>query len=400
MFFNSNYFSSLAVTKLLDLNPISALLARKHVDNALDCTLKQTSLFPDVVDESNNTQLLPLGLRPKQEITSKLQQVLEQHGTILQLPERPILLEARVHSKSISIKWEISDENLKVTNDRTQAFSLHCFADVPLKFKREKLQNFHNRRLLSVNSNSPGPSSHDSGYQDCSSADTMSQVSDGRLPLLPASMRTSSNHNVSLITMQQQLPDNGIKPESQGIFLEEVSNPSTPVKKPSVLKPQSVKLAQSTPAARASGALLKLPALLTKTTEDELESPSDSENDDAQLMSNASEALSGGTQDASHLLAPSNTITQTQATSSQTSSCSSSNSNISHCNEPNDNNGVSIGQCSKGYKFEEIYAGPNTNFTYSGIVGGATYYFRVRCCNAVGAGPWSDTFKCKITSRV
>ena len=362
--------------------------------------MKQTSLFPDVGDDSRNSiQLIPLGLRPKQEITSKLQQVLNQHGIILQLPERLLITEAKIHSKSITIRWEVPDQSLEVTDDRTRSFSLHCFADVPLKFKREKLQNFHNRRLLNVKSNSPGLSSHDSGYQDCGS-DTMSQTSNGRLPLIPPSMRSSSNQNVSILKQQQQLlPNNGTRSDSQGLL--EASNPSTPVMQQvrgqAVLKPQSVKLAQSTAAARASGALLKLPALLTKTTEDDSESPSDSETDDPQCMSNASEAMSAETEDTSHLIhvAPSNAIT---VNNSQSNSCSSSNSNIS--TEPANNDGVNIGQCNKGYKFEEIYAGPTNSFTYSGIVGGATYYFRVRCCNAVGEGPWSDTFKCKIPTGI
>ena len=48
----------------------------------------------------------------------------------------------------------------------------------------------------------------------------------------------------------------------------------------------------------------------------------------------------------------------------------------------------------KGFAFDEIYCGEDICFHYSGLLPGATYYFRVRCHNAAGWGPWSDTVKC------
>lgn len=58
---------------------------------------------------------------------------------------------------------------------------------------------------------------------------------------------------------------------------------------------------------------------------------------------------------------------------------------------------VNVGRYCHGYAFEEIYNGEKANFHYSGLVSGATYYFRVRCHNAAGWGPWSDTVKCMTT---
>lgn len=53
-----------------------------------------------------------------------------------------------------------------------------------------------------------------------------------------------------------------------------------------------------------------------------------------------------------------------------------------------------LGRFCQGYAFEEIYCGEDTSFQYSGLVAGASYFFRVQCHNAAGWGPWSDTVKC------
>ncbi len=63
-----------------------------------------------------------------------------------------------------------------------------------------------------------------------------------------------------------------------------------------------------------------------------------------------------------------------------------------------DNQFTNVGRFCKGFAFEEIYCGEKPSFHYSGLVTGATYYFRVRCHNAAGWGPWSDTVKCMTSS--
>lgn len=388
------------VTKFLDLNPVSALLSRKHLDSSLDSTLKQTTLFPGIGEEEKDgptdeqhVQTLPVGLGPKGELTLKLQQALNQHGVVLQLPERIQFVEVRIHSKSIFIQWEVPEQNLEVTFDRTRSYSLHCFADVPLKSKKDRLQTL-NRRILSINSSSPGLASHaDSGYQEGAS-DTASQNSDGKLPLIPPSLRTSSSHNVSLVIasppLASTLEESDSKPDTPNLSLAQKT-----------LKPQSIKLAQSTAAARASGALLKLPALLTKTNEDVPNTVEQQEEMDTLNFNNKTTHLGPLNKEKGlHLLSPPQTFIDNQ-TSSQTSSSSSSNTTLtdSHAEShstANNNMGTNIGLCHRGYAFEEIYSGQASNFTYSGIIPGATYYFRIRCCNAIGEGPWSDTYKCKI----
>ena len=53
--------------------------------------------------------------------------------------------------------------------------------------------------------------------------------------------------------------------------------------------------------------------------------------------------------------------------------------------------------CGFTINIEEIFCGGQLNFHYSGLVAGASYYFRVHCHNEAGWGPWSDTVKCMIT---
>lgn len=332
----------------MELNATSTLLSRKHIDSAIENVLKQTEKFSleDIdCDEKGGNQILPVGLRPKQELTSKLQQVLNQHGLVLQLPEQPVFVEVKIQfGKSINLQWELPDQkNQEVTSDGTRSFSLHCFADVPFKFKKDKFQSF-NRHLLQVKkTNSPGLST-DSGYQDGVS-DTTSLISDNKsstLPILPAPLRTNSNYNVSLITMQT--PDSKI--DENGTSKSSLN---------------SVKLAQSNQAAQ----MLNLPALITKSTQDDDE-------------------LSPQTQQSS------------QCSSSSTSESSLSDQSTFHSVY----DGINIGSFCEGYAFEEIYRGQKNKFCYSGIVPGATYYFRVHCRNNVGEGPWSDTYKCKINQSM
>ena len=58
---------------------------------------------------------------------------------------------------------------------------------------------------------------------------------------------------------------------------------------------------------------------------------------------------------------------------------------------------TNLGRLCGGFVFEEIFCGEQPNFHYSGLVAGVSYYFRVRCHNAAGWGPWSDTVKCMTT---
>jgi hypothetical protein len=343
------------LTRLLDINPISALLARKHVDSSIDDVLKQTDTFSDQSEDKNHSQIIPVGLRPQQELSSKLHQILNQHGIILQLPDQPVFKEVTIHlNKSIHLHWEIPNQtHLEVTSDGTRVFSLYCFADVPFKFKKDKFQNL-NRQLLHIKSaNSPA----DSGYQDTASDETTSQASDMKInqfPSIPASLRTCSSQNVSLVTM---LPSERIE----------------------------VKSTLTNQAAQA----LNLPLLKTKQLEDEDNTSLCSESDHDMYP------ISEGKYANPKSVPP---IEERTQSAESTSSSSSSTASSEAATPQSPLEGINIGSFCKGYAFEKIYSGQKNKFSYTGIVPGATYYFRVQCHNNVGTGPWSDTYKCKINS--
>ena len=180
------------------------------MDSVLNTVLKQTVSLPDdSIDGEDScthhvgTQLLPLGLRSKDEVSKRMSHILEQHGAILQLPEKPIFRHVKVLKDYIMIQWKLSEENSEVASDRTLSYSLQCFADVPFKFQKDKLFNF-NKRFQNVNHHSMTGLSPDSGYQD-EGSDRSSQASENRpslnLPSLPPTLH--SNNNVSLVALQE-----------------------------------------------------------------------------------------------------------------------------------------------------------------------------------------------------
>lgn len=200
--------------KLVELNPVSALLARKHMDRIIDTVLKQTATFPDEsTDEAGSVnrdngsldQLLPLGLscRPKQEVSQRMGQTLEQHGAILQLPGRPEIISVKILKDSIYIKWKLASENNELAaSDRTMSYSLQCFADVPFEFKKDKVFNFNKRFQNQVSVAGLTP---DSGFRD-EESERSSQASENRTagPSLPSLLPTlPSGNNVSLVALQE-----------------------------------------------------------------------------------------------------------------------------------------------------------------------------------------------------
>ena len=159
-----------------------------------------------------------------------------------------------------------------------------------------------------------------------------------------------------------------------------------------------------TQTAKTSGVLLNLPPLLKKVNEEgstindhnRTLSHSGSERD---LMSGSNiSGILGDTEDTPRQCPHTLGSNIEKCVSSQgTAELSSSSSSLSDKTMPDSmNNAINMGRYCKGYAFEEIYCGHDTSFTYSGIVTGATYYFRLRCHNAAGEGPWSDTYKCSV----
>ena len=196
--------------RLLELNPVSALLARKHVDSIFDTVLKHTASIPDESVDSKDdnrymhhvgTQLLPLGLRPKEEMSKRMSHILEQHGAILQLPEKPVFKHVKVVKDYILIQWKLNEDTTIVASDRTLSYSLQCFADVPFKFQKDRLFNFNKRFQNIIHPTTTGLSP-DSGFQDDRSERSSQTSGMGlNLPSLPPTIH--SNNNISLIALQE-----------------------------------------------------------------------------------------------------------------------------------------------------------------------------------------------------
>ena len=389
----------------MELNPISALLVSKHANLALDTVLKQSASFTSdqedndgnnfsISNHTSNTQLLPLGLRPRAELAQKLEQVLILQGAILQLPEMPTFTDIHIGTSSIFLTWRLEEENEEVASDSTLVFVLQCFADVPFKYKKEKLATF-NRRLVH---NTSALSPVDSGYQDGTS-DASSQTSEAKvstLPSIPDSLHNSRNV-ISLTTTQT--PDrNASDIQSLTHRSDTPVGSERPINQPAIgPKPATrqdlnhlfsnspVQTSQPTLAAKTSGALLNLPPLLTKTSEEGQTTVYNQSATEQDMVARSYHAKDGKLED--------RTANYNEA-DTQTSSDSSVSS--LHSNKLNQANAIKMDRFCKGFAFEEIYCGLNSSFTYSGVVAGATYYFRVRCRNAAGEGPWSDTYKCVI----
>ena len=44
--------------------------------------------------------------------------------------------------------------------------------------------------------------------------------------------------------------------------------------------------------------------------------------------------------------------------------------------------------------YQEAYSGADSRYTHGNLVPGGTYFYRVRCKNSAGWGPWSKVLKC------
>ncbi len=333
-------------------------------------------------------------------------QSVSQHGAILQLPPKPEFGDITMETSTIFLNWKVLDQSVGVSLDRTLTFSLHCYADIP--------RNSKNR--LSLTSGLAKTSTPESGFEEMSE---LSSESNNTFPSLPPSVRGS--RNISLLgppSIQGNNQDGVIKEEleDQAVPKEDIKLPALvlrptpsqglgslipdPIRLPkkkedSAALPQlvtsgtnSLKLGpigKAPPTATSGGGVLNLPPLM-------LDKP-------AHLGSLRSVNTSGVLADAEDENLNTNTVHKRRRQSFQrasqeesTSTSSSSMSITSTGSEVTDY--VDLGRYCEGYVFEEIYCGEDPSYLYSGTVSGASYYFKVRCHNAAGWGPWSDTIQC------
>lgn len=396
--------------QLLKLNPVTALLSRKHMDANFDRALKRTML---TIKQPTQPEL-PLSLLP--DVMSTINEALGQHGAILQLPPQPTFVNVSVTTNTISLKWEYPQEHSSdVTADRTLKYSLHCHADIPFKMKSKI--SFKRQFIGGGNLTTP-----ESGFVDYSGSSTEQS---SNFPSVSQSLLGS--RNISLIALgKADNPNTSIRPNDVATndrLLESVLNtgvtgptatdthhgkegkclprivpeslkPIADTKLPEVVKPGTRLQAKpglfppSLIPSSASAAKLNLPPL--RQTHQTL-----AESDQLSDSTTVSETLGDSEEphNSSFIPPTGKPIHRGATTNDDCSSDSSSNISESTSNASNPTF-TNVGRFCKGFVFDEIYCGENNSFLYSGLVPGATYYFRVHCHNAAGWGPWSDTVRC------
>ncbi len=397
------YLFIFIASKLLQLNPVSGLLSRRHMDLSFDRALKQTTVSPQFRVQPE----VPISLLP--DILPGLNQTLSQHGAILQLPPKPQFNGIQVAPNTISLEWEAQDRNTDVSSDRTLTFSLHCYGDIPYKLKRKLTFKKRLSKMITP----------ESGFES-----ELGSESKNTFPSLPPSLLGS--RNISLVTQTDKLSNSGgVKenddttdqakilyeepdgPDSDGLILKPVGSKNVPsllseaIRLPKKKEPKlpqfqiqsaNTSLNITNPVRLATvnssrggggGGVLNLPPLVISQS-DQIQ------QHEGSLHSVTTSGVFGDSEDDDHVdESDQQKVSQTDSTSSLSNSSTHEELKVTEHTE--------VGRFCQGYAFEEIYCGEDTGFQYSGLVAGASYFFRVRCHNAAGWGPWSNTVKCMTT---
>lgn len=351
----------IAVTRLQELSPITSLLASRHLEQVFATITMDTYHVPHQI---TNQAEVPLSLIPDH-VSPQVMQLLQQHGAVLQLPSCPTFTVVMVTSNNISLQWSLSDTE-DVTMDTTLTYSLEYHAKLPLTLTR--YNSSRKSYMASV----------ESGFDDAStnsSSDYKSSQWGGNVSMATA---TSTPHKGS---HDPEIPEhcNETRPIKPQHSLDTNKDTISPLLPAPVYLPTKV-----------GG----LPAIVTTATKHihqdntsvlnlpPLKSSAAAIPPAVDHVSNTTSGVFAGSEDS----VPMATRTQGGTPSSD------DDSNIS----THVSNYTSIGRHSNGIQFEEIYHGNATQYNYSSTVNGACYYFRLRCHNAAGWGPYSDIIKCTV----
>ena len=392
------------------------------MDLSFDRTLKQTAVGPQTCSIQPE---VPLSLLP--DLSQGLNHTLQQHGAVLELPPRPSFTDIQVTSSAISLQWEVVAEGTDVANDRTLTYSLHCFADVPFKMKAKL--SFKKRFVGTM-------VTPESGFEELSE---LSSESKNTFPSLPPS--SLGSRNISLVTLGDKSHDQNPTTKSAESSHDKLDSakskadkehggPTALVLQPAggktitSLLPEPIRLPQPTddtklpqlvihpvpgkaapqPTNQNSttavantqhvvSKVLNLPPLIVGSSSSKRGLDSDS-SERLSISTSGGGALGGDS--------PMSTLGEEEDRSHHHGSSSLCSDSSEEEEEEEVGGGFQrrvnafsdVGRFCHGYSFEEIYRGEQPSFQYSGMLAGASYYFRVCCHNASGWGPSSDTVKC------
>lgn len=403
---------------LLKLNPVAALLSRKHTDSSLEMALKQSTSTPTTRSQPE----VPLILHP--DIAKGMLEVLDRHGGILQLPPMPSFTEVKVTTNTIFLQWESSDQSGgSIASDRTVTFSLHCFAN--------QSQNVKNKLALQQMLKPAHNTTPESGFEEIMENPTGTSEHSVKFPPLLPSLVTEQR--VQLVADSSAFPKMMSSTNAKALPSQETElrpgerrNDKVPLKAGHVENSESnyavaskseaggmpaenldagIRKGNTLAGPKQTPMKLNLPPLIVSkplpnsnsgkggNLTEGTSSPAYSWADTA-LESVASDISESTTVPPTPSQGPPGEDGSTPDPSGDGKTSSTSSVDSRESISAHDSDYTNLGRYPKGYAYEEIYSGDKQSFHYSGLVPGAIYYFRVRSHNAAGWGPWSDTIKC------
>ena len=337
------------VAKLQGLSPITSLLASRHLEQVFTTIAMDTYHVPHQV---TNQPEVPLSLIP--DVSPQMTQLLQQHGAVLQLPSCPTFTVVTV-TGDISLQWSLSDTE-DVTMDTTINYSLEYHAKLPSMMTR-----YNSSRKSHM-------ASLESGFDDTSTNSSSDYKS------------SQWGGNVSMVTATSATPHKGshtdhyneVKPKKYQTSKDVMSSLlPTPLHLKAGELPNIVTTATKS-SEQDSSLVLNLPPLKSSIT---ALPPVDH-------VSNSTSGVFAESEDSVPM------ATRAQGGTPSTDDDSNISTHVS--------NYSNIGRRSNGMQFEEIYHGNSTQYYYTGPEKGGYYFFRLRCHNAAGWGPYSDIIKCTI----
>ena len=351
-------FIVITVTRLQGLSPITSLLAGRHLEQVFTTITMDTYHVPHQI---TNQPEVPLSLIP--DVTPQVMQLLQQHGAVLQLPSCPIFTVIIVTSNNINLQWSLSDTE-DVTMDTTLTYSLEYHAKIPLTLTR--YDSSRKSYMASV----------ESGFDDAStnsSSDYKSSQWGGNVSMATTTSTHKGSHDPEI--PEHCYEEMRKKPHHSLDTNKDVLSPllPAPVHLPTKVGELPAIVTIATKHHQDNSSVLNLPPL--KSSVAAIPPAVDH-------VSNTTSGVFAESEDS----VPMATKTQGESPSSE------DDSNIS----THISNYTNIGRHSNGIQFEEIYHGNATQYNYTSTVNRACYYFRLRCHNAAGCGPYSDIIKCTV----
>ena len=431
---------TLAAKQLLQLDPVSTLLEREHVDKSLQ-QLHEAPLHPmEGFAYSEITLALP------HDLGSRLSHSINQHGSVSRLPPKLTFTSVNVTKTTITLHWSPTSSTTH-TDATNLTYDLQCYMDLPKGFPQKtamaKMINpLHApSRESGFEEGSMGPSGSVSMVTVGSSKQFGSSLS-GPHPTglgVPLNAPPTPHSGVPHMVSSQPIPPNvaslhikkdgdclheeedltpcgssyGASPVGQSVLdssvtesnrtghLVDSSGRGKGVKhlfSDTIRLPQPTSSQHQAPPTNDFSSLNLPPLIHHQRDEDHSHPKSTNEIRPTSTLGDVSEGsessgVLGDVEDFGRNVTSSLSNSRT-GTALGLPPLRKSPSNLGGVVECDPMEGACVGM-----QFEQVYTGSKGQYTYSGVIVTATYYFKVRCRNNTGWGPWSSVIKCSSNKR-